>query len=734
MKVELLAPGGSFESVIAAYNAGADAVYTGGLMFGARAGANNLTTEELIEALEYAHVHDRKLYLTVNTLLKDKEIETELYDYLLPLYENGLDAVIVQDIGVFKFIRDNFPLMHIHASTQMTIFGKDTVAFLKDLGASRIVTPRELSLKEIEDIKNDIRLKDMEIESFVHGALCYCYSGQCFMSSYIGGRSGNRGRCAQPCRMEYDVLKDGKVLNPGNNKYVLSPKDICTLKILPEIIKSGVYSLKIEGRMKKTEYITGVVSIYRKYLDMYLNIPDKYNVDENDIKKLADLFNRNGFNESYYKQHNGRNMISLKKPEFRKENREFNQYLKEKYIGFTLKKNLNIKVTFIKEQPFTISTMVNGTEIIYEGNPVSKALNKPIDKETLLKQMKKTGNSDFDFTDIEIICGEDGFLPIGAINQARRDFLEKVRQYLISQYTRKSVENSNIQSDKNNANNKYIVDLCNKNTTKSVNINVLVSTKEQFKVSMNKDFVKRIYVESSDFSENKILEIIEEGHKADKEIYIAMPYVYRMADKNNFHRNYVKIIEKADGSLIRSFEEYLDLRKINMAKNCIFDYNVYTYNRIAKDFYLNFGGVQTTVPLELNHKEIEFRGLAGDEMIVYGYMPAMISAGCGLKTCNSCKSDNSTYEVVDKHRNRFITKCVCRYCYNVMYNCKPLSLFKFSKEIISMTPDSVRLSFTTESGNITEQILNKAQQAFIYEKNIQEDDQSTRGHFKRGVL
>ena len=178
MNVELLAPGGSFESVIAAYNAGADAVYTGGLMFGARAGANNLTTEELIEALEYAHVHDRKLYLTVNTLLKDKEIETELYDYLLPLYENGLDAVIVQDIGVFKFIRDNFPLMHIHASTQMTIFGKDTVAFLKDLGASRIVTPREFSLKEIEDIKNDTRLKDMEIESFVHGALCYCYSCQ----------------------------------------------------------------------------------------------------------------------------------------------------------------------------------------------------------------------------------------------------------------------------------------------------------------------------------------------------------------------------------------------------------------------------------------------------------------------------------------------------------------------------------------------------------------------------
>ena len=223
-------------------------------MFGARAGANNLTTEELIEALEYAHVHDRKLYLTVNTLLKDKEIETELYDYLLPLYENGLDAVIVQDIGVFKFIRDNFPLMHIHASTQMTIFGKDTVAFLKNLGASRIVTPRELSLKEIEDIKNDIRLKDMEIESFVHGALCYCYSGQCLLSSFNGGRSGNRGRCAQPCRMSYDVYDNGTKINDRSNSYALSPKDMCALQILPDVIDSGVYSLKIEGRMKNVTY------------------------------------------------------------------------------------------------------------------------------------------------------------------------------------------------------------------------------------------------------------------------------------------------------------------------------------------------------------------------------------------------------------------------------------------------------------------------------------------------
>ena len=310
MKVELLAPGGSYESVIAAYNAGADAVYTGGELFGARAGADNLTIEQLIDVLDYAHIHGRKLYLTINTLLKDDELNEQLFDYINPLYEAGLDAVIVQDFGVMKYIKENFPGLHIHASTQMTVMGKDTAVFLEEYGVRRVVVPREFSLDEIKDIRKN---SNIEIESFVHGALCYCYSGQCLMSSFIGGRSGNRGRCAQPCRMEYQVLKNGHVINDNNERYILSPKDICTIKLLPEIIESGVTSLKIEGRMKKLEYIAGVVSIYRKYLDLYENNPTGYAVSEKDIKDLSDLFNRNGFSESYYKIHNGRKMMSLKK-------------------------------------------------------------------------------------------------------------------------------------------------------------------------------------------------------------------------------------------------------------------------------------------------------------------------------------------------------------------------------------------------------------------------------------
>ena len=258
-KVEILAPAGSFDSMKAAVAAGADAVYMGGSRFGARAYAENPDETGMLEAINYVHLHGRQLYMTVNTLVKEDEMD-DLYDYLLPYYQAGLDAVIVQDMGVFSYIREHFPDLPVHASTQMTITGPEGAALMTRMGAVRIVTARELSLEEIRRIYQET---GVEIESFVHGALCYCYSGQCLFSSLIGGSSGNRGRCAQTCRLPFDVLrrldennpnenkkqkKENGVLNPGDSKYVLSLKDLCTLDILPDILEAGVYSLKIEGR------------------------------------------------------------------------------------------------------------------------------------------------------------------------------------------------------------------------------------------------------------------------------------------------------------------------------------------------------------------------------------------------------------------------------------------------------------------------------------------------------
>lgn len=712
-KVELLAPGGSYESVIAAYNAGADAVYTGGELFGARANADNLTTEQLIDAIEYAHIHGKKLYLTINTLLKDKEIDEKLFEYLLPLYTKGLDAVIIQDMGVLKYVKKVFPDMHIHASTQMTIFGKETVKELEKLGVQRIVTPRELSLTEIREIKEN---SNIEIESFVHGALCYCYSGQCFMSSYIGGRSGNRGRCAQPCRMEYDVCLNGKVLNPGNNKYVISPKDICTLKILPEIIESGVYSLKIEGRMKKTEYITGVVSIYRKYLDMYLNCPDNYQVDNKDITLLGDLFNRNGFSESYYKQHNGKNMISIKKPEFRIENREFIDYLKNNYIGKLLKKEINVEVVCKKDNPFTLRTNLEGEIVSHSGNIPSKALNRPIDEKSIEKQIRKLGNTDFIIGDLKIYLDDGLFIPVGEINEIRRGFIDKVKNSILSKSTRELTKKPE----------KIICE----NKAEKLEISAHVFTKEQLEVVLNSELIKTVYLEEALFDAETIREIIISLHENGKKAMLAMPFVFRKKVKEKFDKYLHFYVNIVDGFLIRNQEEYFYLKKYE--KDIVFDYGVYTLNKYAKAYYQENGNI-TTTPLELNVKELNHRGCNNEEVIVYGYMPVMISANCSLKTCDMCTNESLWYVLKDRKNNCFDTKCVCKYCYNIMYNCKPLSLFKYGEEIKGLNPRFVRLSFTKESKKETENILRKAKEAFV-EMKYADDDSSTRGHFKRGIL
>lgn len=317
-KIEILAPAGSYDGMRAAMNAGCDAVYIGGSSFGARAYADNLTEELLLYAIEEAHVRDKKLYLTVNTLLKEKELSSQLFVFLEKFYERGLDAVIVQDLGVLHFIHRNFPDLPIHASTQMTLTMAQGANLLKEYGVTRLVTSRELSLGEIKAIRENTAL---EIETFVHGALCYCYSGQCLMSSLIGGRSGNRGRCAQPCRMPYQFFSEQEKLSGKQEKYLLSPKDINTIAIIPELVEAGIDSFKIEGRMKRPEYAAAVASLYRKYTDLYLE-HGKENCDDylrteacrKDMQKLLDIYNRGGFSEGYAKNYHGKSMMSLYRP------------------------------------------------------------------------------------------------------------------------------------------------------------------------------------------------------------------------------------------------------------------------------------------------------------------------------------------------------------------------------------------------------------------------------------
>lgn len=326
-KVELLAPAGSYDCMRAAVNAGADAVYMGGSRFGARAFAENPEQEALLKAIDWMHVRGKKLYLTVNTLLKEAELTEELEGFLMPLYRQGLDAVIVQDVGVIRFLTERFPKLQIHLSTQMTINSAEAVKTVLALAGqegrkqiTRFVPSRELSLEEIKKLRENTEL---EMETFIHGALCYSYSGQCLMSSLIGGRSGNRGRCAQPCRLPYEYTQLGKNAEAAKTNYFISPKDICTLDILPELIEAGIDSFKIEGRMKGTGYVSGVTEGYRRCIDLYKELGDeayrRYQ-DEHpqfirEIKeRFMDLYNRGSFSHGFYDCAGGKSMMADKRP------------------------------------------------------------------------------------------------------------------------------------------------------------------------------------------------------------------------------------------------------------------------------------------------------------------------------------------------------------------------------------------------------------------------------------
>ncbi|MBS7305339.1 MAG: U32 family peptidase, partial [Lachnospiraceae bacterium] len=490
-KIELLSPAGDYNSFLAAISCGADAVYLSGDKFGARAYAKNFSKEELIKAIDYAHIFSRKVYLTLNTLLKDEEMG-EIYDYLLPLYEAGLDAVIVQDMGVISYIRKVFYDMPVHASTQLTITGIEGIRLLENLGVTRTVLARELSMKEIEYIHDN---SNMELETFIHGALCYSYSGKCLFSSLAGGRSGNRGRCAGPCRQPY------------NDEYLLSTKDICSIDYIPSMIKAGICSLKIEGRMKSPEYVGKVTAIYRKYIDYYYDNITKMSVKEisdkfftghefnNDKNILIKLYTRGGNSSGYYYKHNGREMISVSDASYKTEKEE------NKDIDFT--NNIKMPLSaFVRIYPDeNISILINN-EFYYEGNKALVAKNRPTDSETVLKQLKKTKDTEFEFTDINFDIAKNAFVLLSDLNELRREAINCVRNELTKKYKRKSDFNRNTivsemsdESIKDQAfSNNSDLDKDRSISDSKIVINCEITNYEQLKAAASSEYVNGIYI------------------------------------------------------------------------------------------------------------------------------------------------------------------------------------------------------------------------------------------------
>ena len=800
-RVEILAPAGSMECLKAAITAGADAVYTGGALFGARAYAHNLTEEELLEAIDYVHLHGRRLYLTVNTLIKDREMEKQMYDYLLPYYRQGLDAVIVQDIGLFRFIRKHFPDLPIHASTQMTLTGVDGAKFLEKEGAQRIVTSRELSMAEVKKIADETEL---EIESFVHGALCYCYSGQCLFSSFIGGRSGNRGQCAQPCRLLY------RTPEAKRPQYLLSLKDICTLELIPEMIESGIYSFKIEGRMKKPEYAAAVAFQYRKYADLYLKYYEecpaeedpaayamkKYRVREEDRQMLLDLYNRGGFHTGYYHTQNGREMISLNRPNhagvpavkvLAKKGRNVTAKAltdlypqdiielpmrkgREKADNYTCKdavrKGMNVQIPVFADTPFkrdeiwmrtrnstlidtlreefvngkikericgtfrlypqekaTLTVKCRDAEITVAGEKAQEALSQPMSRERIEKQLRKTGNTEFEFSFLKAEIGEKVFLPMQSLNELRREALETLEKVICEKY-RRSGEVKDPKEDK---------------TELSMEEEILsgwtasVRTAEQMEVILEEEAIGRIYVDCTMFpriwEKDSYVEWITKVHAAGKEIYLVMPYIFRERTRKQYEAAYNRIFGAGwDGILIANYESFAFLKEHGYTGRIMTDYNLYEFNQESRKFWKEKGVFEFTAPVELTERELQDLRVKDGEVIVYGYLPMMISAGCIQKTTRGCLKKSGQTTITDRYRNPFVVKNECDYCYNILYNYVPLYLGDRMEEVYQIGPGRIRLMFTTERQQEVRQILS----AYFEGKELPEGTY-TRGHWKRGI-
>lgn len=737
MKVELLAPAGSFEGMKAAVHAGADAVYLGGNLFGARAYADNLDEQQLLLAIDYAHLHGKKLYLTVNTLLKEQELEQDLYHYLHPFYERGLDAVIVQDIGVLNRIREAFPKLPIHVSTQMAVTGVESAKLLQSLGVTRIVTARELSLEEIRAIYDATH---MEIECFIHGALCYSYSGMCLFSSILGGRSGNRGRCAQPCRLPYDVYRKEQLLSDKESSYPLSPKDMCTVELLPEILNAGVLSLKIEGRMKKPEYTAGVTEIYRKYVDLCLDQKAGYRVDKSDIQELKDIYNRDGFSRGYYQVRNGKDMIAYRNNKIlEKKDKDVEQrrqklfaQIKTDHMDQKQQEMIEGRLWLRVGQPAKLTLSFHNREISVTGAIAEAAQKQPLSQERVRRQMQKTGSSQFQFSVLKIEMQGELFLNMQSLNELRRNAIETLEQEILTPYVRVEEKNAKITGN-------YCVRGTEPKSNAALPVAASVETREQLEAVLDLPHLEEIYcslslMDRKHFYE-ETLQWMRKAEQKKKHLSLSLPYIVRGDDLEKYADDFVRLSKEGlTGFLVRNLESFAVLKKYGLQEKAVLDYSVYSFNNRTELFWEQEKVKSQTVPLELNFRELRNRNNAGSEMIVYGYYPMMISAQCIQKTMDTCDHRKNSLKLKDRFGQIFVAKCYCDFCYNVIYNSITFGLLKEQADVKKLGLNRVRISFTVEDGNETRRIAKMFIGVYTRNEELPETiPEFTKGHFKRGV-
>ncbi len=858
-KIEILAPAGSYEGMRAAMNAGCDAVYIGGSSFGARAYAHNPEEDTLLRAIDEAHIRGKQLYLTVNTLLKEKELTEKLYRYLESYYRQGLDAVIVQDVGVLRFIHEHFPGLPIHASTQMTLTMAEGANLLKSYGVTRLVTARELSLKEIRMIRGNTEL---EIETFVHGALCYCYSGQCLMSSMIGGRSGNRGRCAQPCRMPYQFYSEDRKLSDGKERYLLSPRDINTIRMIPELIEAGIDSFKIEGRMKRPEYAALVAAMYRKYADLYYSLGKEgygeylqSGESRKDMIALQDIYNRGGFSEGYLNHCHGKKMMSLQRPNhsgvhvgevrelrgsrigiwlkeevnaqdileirhreeegheftvkaahkpgdilwtnigrrpentvkssnqrksfhdggiigaepginmgdmvYRTRNNVLLDYLSKEYLEKDAKSGIKGKLTARTGNRLSLSLALGEHEVTAYQDTVQEAVKQPMTKEKLEVPIKKTGDTLFYFDELQVEMDENVFVPVAWLNELRREAVLLLQNAVTGHFRRELPADRALPAGDTCGYAKQLTDrpegfkerYTGAVSGNSMPFSISVQSTEQFAAAADIPEVAVIHAQYETLTVSELLAMSGKAAAGGRSFYLALPHICRLSVYERLKKDLLQIIDKKEvtGFLVKNFEEIALLQSLlsvrGIQKELILNYNMYVYNREAGEFWREMGITHYTAPVELNCRELKTLGIDDCDMVVYGYLPVMVSAQCLFESTCGCrqKTDGKTGNLsrnedvhygtmTDRLGKNFSIRTNCRMCHNTIYNGQALALHRQAEEVRKLKPRALRLDFSNETGEQVRQVLSVFIDSFYYDKESEDKilDYTT-GHFKRGV-
>lgn len=728
---EILAPAGSMESLYAALHAQADAVYFGGKVLSARAYAGNFGREEVIEAVALAHQHNAKAYYTLNTLIKNHELKL-LEDIGNTVVKAGVDAMIIQDMGAYLFFKRYFPEVELHASTQMTVHSIAGAQRLHDLRFERVVLSRELNLKEVRQI---IEAVPIEVETFVHGAMCYCYSGQCQMSAAYGERSANRGKCAQPCRLPYTVGK--------KQGYLLSLKDQMTLEHLPQIIESGIHSLKIEGRMKNPEYVYTIASMYRKYRDLALS-GKNYQVDSQDIARMNEVFARGQTSEGYYSIRKSGEMIFPEQPKTAKLTNS--KTLAE--LSFVrnkpeLKQQIGLYMTIKAEEPAMLRVDLMGTQLSVTeyGNPVQKADKKAVSQDDIRKPVCQVGDTGFEVGEVRIDCQDGLFLPMSQVKELRRNALSKLSELVSAQMPEASDDinekERNIQLPEQEDRQKHEKPL----------ISVLVRTTEQLK-QVAASAADIIYLEWSFIKAEDIIsqigQLLEVLTGKPKKLYLAVPTTLRNDESKLFLRELEEIRRALNGfgltlGVLARTADYLDIFRRD-GYEIMMDHSMNIWNSLSYQFYSEHDKPeQISLGNEISY--LSRSNIGQFEMVVYAKLATMHTANC-LANVNSaipkklanpmCKvgAVQTLDYITDRKGNQIGYHRNCKSCSNTLFN--PVPLFLADQDVSYAR--CLRFELLDESAQEIAKLIAIISKLKQGESEIVNPlTKFTRGHYSKGV-